>query len=338
MSLKINLRRRLEPVAGGPGEGAAGHDLPGWRDSPTLVALTSRAAEFGLWGLVVAGPVLGVIALVGDAEAELPTLVQVSEPIASGVGPAGVAALYVDAWLAAGDGADELARAVFPDLAPIDREPGTYSASQIAPIAVDQLSPGYWAVTVAAHVAANTEEGSEDLGIRYYQVGIRATGGPTVGGGDDPSFPVGYSATGLPAEVNPPSTLAETDLAYVERNSTDAQDPIASAVTQFLSAYLLGDRELARYIAPNAPITPLSPPPYLALELRALHATDVRGSEVSVLATVTVQDARHLPSQLTYPLTLASRDGRWEVSAIDPAPLLPGGLSAPAEMTPATEN
>src|SRR4029453_5294543 len=116
--------------------------------------------------------------------------------------------------------------------------------------------------------------------------------------------------------------------------------PVADSVGRFLAAYLLGDGELTRYVSPGSALSPISPPPYTELVLRDLFPDESSsagpsggrergGPRRGVLATVDATDRYATTRQLSYALTLTSRDGRWEVSALDPAPALATGDGIP---------
>src|SRR5262245_9092654 len=341
-----NHRRANPPVPLGPVYAGTEYDLdapdadlPGWPGSPAGVGVATRMATIALWCAVIAGPLLGLAAFAHDGGAASAAN-QAAPEIRSGTAPVGVASLYLAAWLSAGSGTEETVRAYYPQLGSLPDEPNRHSAIRLVPVAVVEVSPGYWSVTVAAQVATRTERGWVDTGVHYYRVPIRVLGGPEAGGEGKPGGPTGYVATGLPAEGVGPSGLEPGEGEYPRHRAADPADPVADSVGRFLAAYLLGDGELTRYVSPGSELSPISPAPYTDLVLRDLstdesggtglgRGPDRDGTRLAVLATVDATDRYATTRQLSYALTLTSRDGRWEVSALDPAPALATGAEIP---------
>ncbi|MGH8834235.1 MAG: hypothetical protein ACRDWG_04455 [Actinomycetes bacterium] len=338
-------RRATPPVQLGPvyddgGDAdpdVLGADLPGWPGSPAGVGFATKMVTVALWCAVVAGPVLGLAAFAHDGGSASASDQTVPE-LRSGTAPAGVASLYLAAWLSAGSGTEETVRAYYPQLGRLPDQPNRHSATRLVPVEVVEVSPGYWSVTVAAQVVTRTERGWVDTGVHYYRVPIRVLGGPEAGGEGKPGGPTGYVATGLPAEVGAPAGLDPVQVDYPRHRPADSADPVADSVGRFLAAYLLGDGELTRYVSPGSALSPISPPPYTGLVLRDLYTDessssgrdpDRDGARLAVLATVDATDRYATTRQLSYALTLTSRDGRWEVSALDPAPALATGGEIP---------
>ena len=168
-----------------------------------------------------------------------------------------------------------------------------------------------WSVTVAVTV---TDQRAA-MARRFFQVPVTVAG-DTV------------AALTLPAAVAGPAVGAGAPVDY--RVPVAGSGPVATTVAQFLAAYVAGSGEVNRYVSPGASITPVAPAPYTAVRVTSLYceqdidtgAVPVDGAQLRVLATGqgTVTDTQS--STLMYALTLASRAGRWEVFAIDPAPVL----------------
>lgn len=168
-----------------------------------------------------------------------------------------------------------------------------------------------WSVTVAVTVTDQRQGPVR----RFFQVPVTVAG-DTVG------------ALTLPAAVAGPAVGAGAPVDY--RVPVAGSGPVATTVAQFLAAYVAGLGEVNRYVSPGASITPVAPAPYTAVRVTSLYceqdidtgAVPVDGAQLRVLATGqgTVTDTQS--STLMYALTLASRAGRWEVFAIDPAPVL----------------
>ncbi|MFB8087926.1 conjugal transfer protein [Streptomyces sp. NPDC055992] len=149
-----------------------------------------------------------------------------------------------------------------------------------------------------------------------------------------------YAATSLPAEVNAPASASHGGLAYGSDRSA-RNEPVSDTVSRFFAAYLTGQGELDRYISPGLQVAPIVPAPYRSTLITGLRddqqnpsGTDTddtvpadgttRRVLVSVSATTGGQDYL-----LTYALTLSTRDGRWEVAALESAPALAAGQAGP---------
>lgn len=166
-----------------------------------------------------------------------------------------------------------------------------------------------WSVTVAATVT----DAAKTTVRRYYRLPVTVTG-QTV------------TAAMLPTPVAAPTVASPPADAY--DTTVEPGSPAAIAVAQFLAAYLTGAGDVSRYLTPGAAVTPPTPPAYTAIHLDDLAATTDTdpaavpgdGAGLSVLATVTasVSDAQAATTQIA--LTLTARAGRWEITALDPAP------------------
>jgi hypothetical protein len=139
-----------------------------------------------------------------------------------------------------------------------------------------------------------------------------------------------YVATALPSLVTCPATLGTVDLAYHE--AAELNGPIGQSVLGFLTSYLVGQGQLDRYVSPGTSFAPVTPSPYAAVKLSELRtherfepgqaARPLDRTETRVLARAWGYDATGQITVLDYALTLTARAGRWEISRIDPVPLL----------------
>ncbi len=172
---------------------------------------------------------------------------------------------------------------------------------------------------VAANILVQQPEGRHRARLACAEVSL-------VGGAE------GYVAASLPAPVACPRTLAAVDLDYPE--TAELNGPIGQSVHGFLAAYLVGRGELNRYIAPGASIDAIVPPLYAEVQLLELRthepfepgqaARPLDGTEVHTTARAWGYDALGQVTTIDYAFTLVARAGRWEVSGIDPIPLLAG--------------
>ncbi len=200
--------------------------------------------------------------------------------------------------------------AVDPAVASIAKVPdpnGSLNASHAA----------MYSVTVAVSVRA-ASDGAATPVRRYFQVPVAVTG-------------TGVRAATLPAEVPAPSTAIEVSLGYRYQIMSN---PIVESASQFLSAMLAGSGEVARYVTPGVTVAPISPPPFksvsvsTALASKDLSAVDpavalADGDVVRLLVTTSQKVSETDAVSGQYALTMTSRGGRWEVTAIDASPLLP---------------
>ncbi len=146
---------------------------------------------------------------------------------------------------------------------------------------------------------------------RYFQVPIVVTD-------------AGMRPVGLPVPVSAPTSTGTVQLAYAK--PLPSADPAAQTVMAFLGAYTTGKGDLSVYVSPGSEISAITPAPYLAVEAVDLRVdadapkTPKDGTQLKVLATVTLTSPTDQTVTSTYALTLTARATRWEVSAIDPAP------------------
>ena len=209
-------------------------------------------------------------------------------------------------------------------------------AARTATVAAEDLGEGYWSITVAAEVlvavveeAASSQDepgaaGYRRHGTHYYRVGVLVA--------DDR-----YVATSLPGEVPAPALAEAPKLAGLGLQRPKPDDPIATAVRQFLAAYLAGQGEIERYITPGAPVQAVQPAPFAGVEVTRLaqvEPTDPKAPTV-VRAETAASTAAGAVQVLHYALELSERQGRWEVRQVLPAAPLQGdaGAGEPEHLT-----
>ncbi|MFG2437879.1 conjugal transfer protein [Streptomyces sp. NPDC048508] len=258
----------------------------------------------------------------------------VSKPVttegADTAGPAGWAQLYVATYLEAGKGTEITLAPYFPLIRDVSLEapPRAQRVDRLASVRVVEVSSGYWAVTVAAHVTSTAKptpksavesEASALSTLRYFQVPVHS------------AKDGGFIATALPAEVAAPSIGTGPETGYGDPVPADEHDAAVSAVDEFLSAYLTGTGELDRYLSPGTDLNAVSPAPYKQVEATQLaekggqfvtDAPAAEGDHRELLVDVTATDASGEGRPLTYALALKARDGRWEIAAVEAAPTL----------------
>lgn len=181
---------------------------------------------------------------------------------------------------------------------------------------LDSASVEVWTVTVSV----TTGRAGQNQARHYYRVPISVSEGR-------------LRALTFPTAIEPPAVGPDLAQAY---SSPCAEDtPLAQVATGFLTAFLTGSGDVARYVTVDSGITSLVPPPYSALSAVTITADDSAcgssGTGARVLATVSPKaDSGTLPS-LAYPLTMVRGEGQWQVRSIDPMPALSNPLAVVAQ-------
>jgi hypothetical protein len=194
-----------------------------------------------------------------------------------------------------------------------------------AVVSVVSPRPGVWSVVVAVDLLTQQPDGSHPAKITCEQVSLLGNAGA-------------YVAAALPSPVACPGTLASVELGYGQ--SAELDGPIGQSVGGFLTAYLVGQGQLDRYVSPGASLAVVVPAPYVSVRLQELRtheefepgqaARPLDGTQTHVLARAFGYDATGQNTAVDYALTLTARAGRWEVSGIDPSPLLAQQSPVPA--------
>ncbi|MCI0690124.1 MAG: conjugal transfer protein [Sporichthyaceae bacterium] len=296
-------------------------------------AVRIRAAHVLLWALV------GLAAFSGVRGLAVPPPPSGSGPAVAPpapAGPAGFAELFVAAYVSAGSGSEaSLVPFMGADVPSLSRvEPGVLDVGRTTVVDAREVSRGYWSVTVAAEIRAVTQEGEPtSLGLHFYRVSVATAGGD----------PAALVAVGVPAVVSLPRSAAPPRTVFGS-DRLARSDPAAETVQRFLSAFLAGQGELARYTSPMSGLAAVSPPPFRSVVVDRI-VTAGRDApppgQLRVLATVTCVDPIGAHQVLAYALDLASRDGRWEVAAMpaavplaSPEPSTGGATTPPVDAEP----
>lgn len=200
-----------------------------------------------------------------------------------------------------------------------------------------------WSVTVSVRAG----HGQTQAPRQYYRVPVSVAEG-------------NLRALTLPAAVAAPGIGSELAQSYSA--PCGEETPFTQVATGFLTAYLTGSGDTARYVTVDSGIVALRPAPFTALETVSVTAEDTAcgtaGSQARVLATVTPKGASGTTPALAYPLTMVRGEGQWQVRAIEALPALkepltavmpqsgsndpaPGATTAPTttvQIPPATQN
>ncbi|MFB7411372.1 conjugal transfer protein [Streptomyces sp. NPDC056202] len=325
-----------------PGE-AGGWALGSLGAAANAVTVLRRSA----WVLLLTGPTLGAWALlaqpdVASGTAAVPERSAAAASSVSDAGPGGFAELFVSTYLEAGEGTQASLAAFLPgaETLALSAGPGSQVVEQVASVRMRAVSDGYWAVTVAARVrlvkaAPDKPAAPErtDVVMRYFRVPVRSGPGGTL------------TAVSLPAEVSAPQVGKAPALVYGQWAEARRTDAGVRTLGGFLSSYLAGEGELDRYMSPGSTLSPVVPAPYASVRLDRLaeYGTNApgaafpEGAEIAdgtrrrLLLGVTATDHAGVERPLTYALALKARDGRWEVEAVEAAPLL--AVSAGSDAT-----
>lgn len=270
-----------------------------------------RGIRTVLWLLVFSGPALALWAVVELSDlADRMDLVGAAttvEPPAD-TGPVeGFAELYVTSYLTSDPGSAE--RVVNGESRRVLR---TVS------LGAESIDSGYYAVTVAVELEADqsnsvpVEATGSLASMVVYRVGVVEADGD-------------WSPVGPPAVVSPPATVPSPDLLVGRLDGLDGVSGLEDMVVRFLSAYLVGDGELARYLAPDLQLTPVLPPPFASVELLEAGTVSTGDGVREVVAVVEGVDETGRGQVLQFGLMVGQRDGRWEVAELLPAPSLAEG-------------
>jgi hypothetical protein len=276
-----------------------------------------------LVGLGGVGGVVGVVAGVTPPPAPSPASAARPSDVPADV--AGFAQLAVGTWLGTGPDYQVAVEALFlvapePPLSAAGSD-RPLRARRLAAIAAREIESDYWAVTVAADVDELTGEGagSRSLGIWFFEVGV-------VGDGSGRLIAVAEPAM-VPAPAAPEARplVEEGTLAVPQLDD----GPVITALEGFLGALLTGVGEVDRYTAPGFELPSILPVPFRDVTVDGIALADEADDRLRVRVAVTATTPDGSPLSLSYELTLVSRAGRWEVSALSGAPGLADTASGP---------
>lgn len=287
-----------------------------------------RVIAAGLWGLVAAAVVFAGLAWARPAASSTPLSVVVGEQARWDV--AGFAELFVAQYVDAGDGDEALLAPFLGGETPsalAGADSGGWFASSTTTTAIVDTGRERWRVTVAAALLRRDSESTSyvSIGVRFFEVEVVATGS-------------GLSATSLPWIAPAPQVGDRVDSEWGRADVPESGDPLADTTERFLTALLTGNGELGRYAAPGSDLRAV-PATFDTVDLdRLASRTDAEGGRW-VRAWVKAESAESL-LWLTYDLQVTERDGRWEIAAMGPAPVVTESPEIPVTSTtvPVVEN
>ena len=313
--MKIRWRQEKKPRDGDGSEIGVSQSAPasGWTQG---TALLTRTMTVGLWAAFACGPLalFATVFLGGSAPAAV-----ASQPVAAASTTQGQAAAefsqaFTVAWLRAIRGEQESVldylsvsqnvNLTLPPTAPVVSEP--------AVVSVERAEPDAYQVVVSASVALPGQAAIR----RFYSVPVVATEAGSLAAASLPS-PVAVTPSGASVKYGYPGLVPSSASVH-------------ATVSGFVSALLTGDTDVSRFSSPDSEFAAVTPPAYSSISITQLEANrDVgtpdqspkSGSQLSVMATA-IASGPGGDSTVQYALSLEGRDGRWEVSAIDPVPLV----------------
>lgn len=134
-----------------------------------------------------------------------------------------------------------------------------------------------------------------------------------------------FSILQWPTPVAPPAAGDDLRTGYRYEGSTDLE----TTAEAFFQAYVLGQGDVSRLVNPETKIEPLGSNPYkVAVVKQIMTEEDHRdaipkdGTSTRAMVTVAIGESELESRTANYALTLETRGGRWEVTAIDSSPLL----------------
>lgn len=167
-----------------------------------------------------------------------------------------------------------------------------------------------WSVTVSVRVAKAA--GGASGNREYYRVSVSVAADGR------------RRALAVPAAVESPGRGIDLVLGY--QNPCGAESPLAQVASGFLSTYLTGSGDIARYTIPNSGIAALRPAPFTSVETTTVASDDggcgVGGTNARVLVTINPKTGSGAAPTLAYPLTMIQTAGQWQVEYLDSMPEL----------------
>lgn len=282
-------------------------------------AILTRGLSLLLMGAVAAGPIALGRQVLGDDTAPVaqarPEVTR--DSIARRALASEQAAAWVQAWLTTPASRAVDLRAWWPGPVELPKTAGT--ATDVRVVDAVATAPGVWAVTVTATVAPPKGQPSR----RFYMVPVQVDGGA----GD-----AAASVKAVPAVVQAPPAAAVPPSPYTV--SVPSGSAVNESLQAFMSAYLTGDGDVARYVTPGSSLQAVS----AEAQYELATVQDVRVTErvenlrsgqapqegqvlqaLVVVRLVEPGEGSQVARQRTasWPLTLTARDGRWEITAID---------------------
>lgn len=286
--------------------------------------LVHRATHWALWALVAFGAVGGLAGLVRPTGTPaIDTTMTAASPLVAPPEVTGYAEMAARRWIDLDSADDDLDRYFIEDLDHGDVDADARRSSGAAVVGTRWISDRYWAVTIAVDVLEADPEGAfKPVGTWFVEVGIVQ--------GDHGAL----AAVDAPALVPAPASVTDARAAGPTLRTRQADDPVADAVDGLLAALLTGSGDLTRYLAPDATLAPVTPPPFASLAVERLASTTNPDGELVVRVLARATSTLGHDQLLGYELVLLERAGRWEASSLTGAPTVEITPSAEAQTGP----
>ena len=169
---------------------------------------------------------------------------------------------------------------------------GTW-VNQSAALQVEPHGEGFWVVTVAVDSLELVDSTYKSAGLQYFELTVF----------DGGQYPVAVSA---PARIPGPTAVSGV-AAPAFAGAVPADQ--ANAITHFISGYLTGQQDIARYTTPTAHIQQFAEPPYESVAVDSMRSNSL--GHVQTLVTATTRNgAIHA---LEYTVEMSFKNGVWEV-------------------------
>lgn len=146
-------------------------------------------------------------------------------------------------------------------------------------------------------------------------------------------------AFGRPSPTGDPGLGIDARPAY--RYDVALDSPLGRTVAGFLTAYLTGGNDFARFVTKDIADKPVKPAPFHDITAQTIRATvDENGAGATaaeVYVTYAARTTNNLVTQFDTPLTLRTVEGTWQVAAIATTPdleLMTNGSTATPSTTP----
>lgn len=288
-------------------------------------ALLGRVAAWTLVAVVIAGSVFGFLAYTKPPAEASPVAEKGLDSSEQQAGD--YAKNFVASWL----------RATKTDSAGLEtfRNIGQGEVTQKQPTEFRDLS------------TASIETGANGISTVIISAALRVPGEPSADASQKPAdkwettwFQVNvaqgngqFSVLQWPTPVAAPTAGQQVQTGYKYEGSAE----INSTVDSFLQAYILNDGDVSRLVSPETKINPLGANPFKTVTVtKVMTDSDFRdevpkdGTTARALATGALGESATENRVVNYALSLETRGGRWEVTAIDPAPLLAASTTSSA--------
>lgn len=140
-------------------------------------------------------------------------------------------------------------------------------------------------------------------------------------------------AIGLPLQVAAPGPGVDLVLDY--QNQVGVDSALGQTAAGFVSSYLTGGADFPRYVTTDSTVKPIQPAPYAKVDVIKIGA-DVAGDgadagSAEVYITVAARTKNYTLTELSYPLTMRTVEGRWQVKSIRDTPLIERNSTAPPD-------